>query len=116
MSDKNHCINYIELPSTDLKQTKQFYANAFQWTFTDWGDEYVSFTGAGVDGGFRADGEIQPQPNGVLVVLYADDLEACLDQVTTAGGQIVKPVFSFPGGKRFQFKDPSGNELAVWSE
>lgn len=114
MSAKNNTINYIELPSTDLDKTKKFYGDLFGWSFTDWGDDYISFEGAGIDGGFTT--LTTSQPCGVLVVLYSDNLETCLDQVTAAGGVIVKPIFEFPGGRRFQFTDPSGNELAVWSD
>ena len=113
---KNHTINYIELPTTDIAATKQFYGDLFGWVFADWGPDYISFEGAGIDGGFRGDGKVKPEPNGVLVVLYADDLEDCLDRVTQSGGAITLPIFDFPGGRRFQFKDPSGNELGVWSK
>ena len=111
-------INYVELPATDLAAVKRFYAEAFGWQFTDWGPDYVSFEGAGVDGGFRGDGQVRPADagSGVLVVLYANDLGATLSRVASAGAAIVKPIFSFPGGRRFHFRDPGGNELAVWSE
>ena len=116
MSIKHYTINYIELPSSDIAKTKEFYGGIFGWTFTDWGPEYVSFEGAGIDGGFRADGKVNAQAPGALVVLYSDKLEETLQQIENAGGEIVIPIFEFPGGRRFQFKDPSGNELAVWSE
>lgn len=112
----NNTINYIELPATDLAATKEFFSKVFGWSFTDWGEEYVSFEGAGIDGGFRSDGEVKPEKNGVLVVLYFDDLESCEKNVKSAGGQIKLPIFKFPGGRRFHFLDPNGNELAVWSE
>lgn len=112
-------INYVELPATDLAATKRFYAECFGWRFTDWGPTYVSFAaeGAGIDGGFRGDGQVRPAAadTGALVILYADDLEATQARVEAAGAEIVKPIFHFPGGRRFQFKDPNGNELAVWS-
>ena len=116
MAAKHHTINYIEFPSDDLAETKKFYGTLFGWTFTDWGETYISFEGAGIDGGFRSDGEVKSQNPGVLVVLYSDNLEATLESVTAAGATITLPIFSFPGGRRFQFNDPSGNELAVWSE
>lgn len=118
MSDKDRHIDYIELPATDLAATKAFYADVFGWQFTDYGPDYAAFAGAGVDGGLRADGEVSPASanSGVLVVLYAVDLEATRDRVRAAGAQILKPIFSFPGGRRFHFRDPSGNELAVWSD
>lgn len=106
-------IDYVELPGGDLPGTKAFYARAFGWTFTDYGPDYAAFE-QGLDGGFQSDaaeGRIAQ-----VVVLYAHDLEAMLDKVTGAGGEIVRPIFSFPGGRRFHFRDPAGNELAVWSE
>ncbi len=116
MSDKHHSINYIELPSHDLAVTKAFYGSLFGWTFTDWGPDYISFAGAGIDGGFHSGGEVVPQKPGVLVVLYSENLEATCESVVAAGASITLELFSFPGGRRFQFRDPSGNEMAVWSE
>lgn len=107
-------IDYIELPGADMPATKRFYAAAFGWRFTDYGPDYASFEGAGVDGGFH--GDPNDLPTKPLVVLYAGDLEAMLAKVEQAGAQIIKPIFSFPGGRRFHFTDPSGNELAVWSD
>lgn len=114
-AEQDRRIDYVELPSTDHTATKSFYGAAFGWTFTDWGPEYVSFEGAGVDGGFRLATEAPPT-GGALVVLFATDLEATETRVREAGGTIVKEIFEFPGGRRFHFTDPSGNELAVWSD
>lgn len=105
-------IDYIEWPAGDLPATKAFYTAAFGWTFVDYGADYVAFEGQGADGGFFRPEAESPKP---LVVLYAHDLEAMLDKVTAAGGVITAPIFSFPGGRRFHFTDPGGNELAVWS-
>jgi len=107
-------IDYIEWPAGDLPATKAFYSAAFGWAFTDYGPAYAAFEGQGADGGFDHDADAAQA--GPLVILYAHDLEAMLDRVTAAGGVVVKPIFSFPGGRRFHFTDPSGNELAVWSE
>ena len=107
-------IDYIELPGTDLPATKGFYAQAFGWTFIDYGPQYASFDNSGVDGGFNADPA--DRAKAPLVVLFATDLEAIHAKVLAAGGQITRPIFSFPGGRRFHFSDPSGNELAVFSE
>jgi uncharacterized protein len=107
-------IDYLELPGGDLAPLKRFYGQAFGWTFVDYGPSYAAFEGAGLDGGFDADaasGLQRPLP-----VLYAHDLETMEAKVQAAGGTVVKPIFSFPGGRRFHFRDPSGNELAVWSE
>lgn len=106
-------IDYVELPGGDLIATKRFYEAAFGWGFTDYGPSYSAFE-EGLDGGF--DGDAANQPERPLVVLYAHDLEAMAAKVQDAGGAIIKPIFSFPGGRRFHFRDPSGNELAVWSE
>jgi predicted enzyme related to lactoylglutathione lyase len=106
-------IDYVELPGGDLIATKQFYEQAFGWSFTDYGPSYAAFD-EGLDGGFNADAADQGRMP--LVILYADDLEAMEAQVRAAGGQILRPPYDFPGGRRFHFRDPSGNELAVWSE
>jgi hypothetical protein len=102
------------MPATDLAATKQFYTAAFGWKFTDYGPDYTSFADGRMTGGF-AKGRAAPA-GGVLIVIYAVDLADAERRVQSAGGKIVKPPFSFPGGRRFHFADPSGNELAVWSE
>lgn len=110
-------INYIEFPAADLEATKQFFHQAFGWEFTDYGEDYTAFSDQGVDGGFfRADLKSSTQQGAALIVLYSGELEATQAKVEAAGGTIVKPIFSFPGGRRFQFLEPSGNELAVWSD
>lgn len=101
-------INYIEFQAPDLEGIKKFYTKAFGWSFTDFGPTYVAFN----DGGFEK-GEAVVQ-GGALVILFSDDLEGTLANVELCGGTITKPVFEFPGGKRFHFLDPAGNELAVW--
>ncbi len=111
----NNQLNYIEFSAPDLAAVKEFYTSVFAWEFTDWGDAYCSFSAAsaGLDGGI----EKGPGKNrGFLLILYADDLEACLAQVEQAGATISTPTFSFPGGRRFHFLDPAGNELAVWTD
>ena len=110
-------IDYIELPARDLQLAKAFYGSVFGWQFVDYGPEYCAFNDGRLDGGFYQANLNATTANGsVLVVLYADDLEATLARVREGGGCIVKEIFSFPGGRRFQFADPNGNELAVWSE
>ena len=116
MSNKNNSINYIEFPMVKNAETKNFYNQVFEWGFTDWGPNYISFSGANIDGGFNGEEDAQVSSGGVLVVLYANDLNKKFEEVKKAGGEIVKPIFEFPGGKRFHFRDPNGNELAVWSE
>lgn len=114
MPSTNNHIDYIEFKSIDIEQTKAFYSEVFDWKFTDYGPTYVSFENSGLYGGF----ELTDKPiiNGVLVVLYHTDLTILMKQILEAGGQISKDIFSFPGGSRFHFLDPSGNELAVWSD
>jgi predicted enzyme related to lactoylglutathione lyase len=107
-------IDYVEFPGADLFEVKRFYGEAFGWTFQDYGPAYVAFEGAGVDGGF--DGNSDEAPMKPMVVLFAHDLEAMAERIRAVGGVITRPIFSFPGGRRFHFRDPSGNELGVWSE
>ena len=105
-------IDYVELPGGDLIPTKRFYEAAFGWTFTDYGPDYTSFMDGRLGGGLRK--ETKRAGTGALIVIYAKDLAAAQGRVTAAGGKIVKPISEFPGGRRFHFTDPSGNELAVW--
>jgi len=109
---RNGQLDYLEMTGGDLPQTKAFYAEAFGWRFTDYGPTYAAFD-QGLNGGFDADTAPATAP---LPVLHADDLEAMRERVIAAGGRINREIFSFPGGRRFHFTDPAGNELAVWSE
>lgn len=110
-------INYVEMPCRDIEATKAFFASAFGWSFVDYGPDYVALENAGLDGGFFKSDKAASTDNGsVLVVLYSADLEATMEDVKSAGGKIIQDIFSFPGGRRFHFADPSGNEFAVWSE
>ncbi len=104
-------ISYIELPSTDVTASKNFYGPLFGWTFEDFGPDYAAFAEAGLDGGFN--GDAADRTKAPLVVLETDDLEQTLAQIEARGGAITRPIFSFPGGRRFHFTDPSGNELAA---
>jgi hypothetical protein len=113
----NHTIDYIELPARDPERVKAFYTSVFGWTFVDYGPDYCAFNDGRLDGGFyRAELHASTAAGSALVVLYAADLEATRERVRQHGGEIVRDIFSFPGGRRFHFADPSGNELAVWSE
>ena len=111
---QHHGIDYVEITARDLTQAKAFYGGAFGWEFRDYGPGYAGIVGKEREVGGLAEGE-PTGTGGPLVVLYSVDLDATLDGVTKAGGTIVKPPFDFPGGRRFHFADPSGNELAVWS-
>ncbi len=114
-SHTHHSIDYIEFTVTDMAAAKEFYAAAFGWEFNDYGPDYVGIRKPGGEaGGLRLDAEAST--GGPLVILYSDDLEATVANVRDAGGRIVKDPFDFPGGRRFHFEDPSGNELAVWSD
>jgi predicted enzyme related to lactoylglutathione lyase len=108
----NNHVDYVEFSAEDLSVVKAFYGQAFGWSFQDWGPDYVAFSGAGVEGGFR--GGEAPAPGGALVILYADDLEASERAVVGAGGEIIAR-HDFPGGRRFHFRDPAGNVLGVWT-
>jgi predicted enzyme related to lactoylglutathione lyase len=110
----NGRIDYIEFPATDVAKTKAFYERVFGWKFTDYGPEYTSFEDGRIAGGFAKEGKMTR--GGTLVVLYSSDLAGIEKKVRDAGGTITKDAFPFPGGRRFHFADPSGNELAVWSE
>jgi predicted enzyme related to lactoylglutathione lyase len=107
-------IDYIELSAADVAATKRFYVDAFGWKFTDYGPDYTSFEDGRITGGFRKDASASR--GGPLIVIFAVDLTGAEGRVRKAGGTIVKSTFSFPGGRRFHFTDPSGNELAVWSD
>ncbi|MGB0865398.1 MAG: VOC family protein [Granulosicoccaceae bacterium] len=110
-------VNYLEFAARDFAATKTFFSQVFGWEFEDYGPEYTAFSKAGIDGGFyAADLEAKPDSGSVLVVFYSANLEATLQKITDAGGEIAKEIFSFPGGRRFHFREPSGNEFAVWSD
>src|SRR5687767_8968789 len=111
----HHAIDYIEIAVTDIDAAKAFYASAFGWSLVDYGPDYAGIQGEGREvGGLRRDSEVRA--GGPLVILYSEDLENDVEAVTAAGGTIVEPIYAFPGGRRFHFADPAGNELAVWSD
>ncbi|MEV0587246.1 VOC family protein [Nonomuraea sp. NPDC050310] len=117
MSHRHHTIDYIELGSLDLERDKRFYGEAFGWEFNDYGPGYAgirSADGTGEVGGLRADETVKQ--GGPLVLLFSTDLDRSVEAVTKAGGTVVNGPYPFPGGRRFHFTDPSGNELGVWSE
>ena len=114
---KNNKINYIEIPAKNIEATKVFFSDVFEWSFVDYGPDYSSFGSQGVDGGFfKSDLVVSTKKGSPLIVLYSDSLETTQEKIEEAGGKIIKPLFSFPGGRRFHFSDPNGNEFAVWSE
>jgi len=116
MSQQHHTIDYIEFSVTDVAEAKRFYAAAFGWGFNDYGPEYAGIQSGdgGEAGGVRLVANVAT--GGPLVILFSEDLEASLESVREAGGEIVTEPFEFPGGRRFHFTDPFGNELAVWAE
>ncbi len=115
--NKHEKINYVEFPARDIEATKQFFATAFNWSFVDYGPEYTAFSDEGIDGGFfKSDLSSSTENGSALVVFYSNDIEKTQAKIQLAGGTLVKPIFSFPGGRRFHFCDPSGNEYAVWSD
>jgi predicted enzyme related to lactoylglutathione lyase len=116
---RHHAIDYVELTVTDLEQAKRFYSEAFGWRFNDYGPEYAGIQSpqgesAPEVGGLRADQEVRA--GGPFVLLYSTDLNRSVEAVKHAGGQVVNGPYEFPGGRRFHFADPSGNELGVWAE
>lgn len=115
--NKHEKINYVELPAQDIEATKDFFRQVFGWVFQDFGPEYSAFSDQGIDGGFfKSELSSSSENGGALIVFYSNDLEVTKDKVKKAKGKIVKPIFSFPGGRRFHFTEPSGNEFAVWSD
>ena len=110
-------INYVEFPAKDIEATKEFFTSAFNWSFIDYGPDYTAFSDEGLDGGFfRANMASSTRNGSALIVFYSDDLEQTQSKIERAGGDILQPIYSFPGGRRFHFADPSDNEFAVWSE
>jgi len=112
-------IDYLELPASDLAAVQAFSGSVFNWSFESYGPTYLAFNDGRLDGGFYVpDSSIRSDADAgaALIVFYAKDLIALAARIEAAGGKIVKPIFDFPGGQRFQFTDPHGNELAVWSD
>ena len=110
-------INYVEFPSRNIQATKDFFSQVFSWSFQDYGPDYSAFSDQGLNGGFfKADLSSSTDNGAALIVFYSTDLEATREKVKTANGIIVKPIFPFPGGRRFHFTEPGGNEFAVWSD
>jgi uncharacterized protein len=107
-------IDYVEFNVADIARSRAFYGTAFGWTFTDYGPSYCEFQDGRLTGGFTTTAPVKP--GGPIVIIYADDLEAQQARLEQAGAKIVKPIFSFPGGRRFHFQDPDGYELAVWTK
>lgn len=117
MTKETNNIDFIEFPTrnvSELARSKRFYGEVFNWSFTNWGEDYIDTHSSGLGCGFNADAE--HRPDNPLVVVYVSDLETAIMKIVAAGGQITRDIFSFPGGRRFHFKDPIGNELAVWSD
>jgi predicted enzyme related to lactoylglutathione lyase len=113
----HHQIHYLEIPTKDIAASKAFFTEAFAWEFVDYGPEYTCFVGQQIEGGmFKSDFAMNSEQGSALVVLYSNALEESQAKVEQAGATINKAIFSFPGGRRFHFVDPSGNEYAVWSE
>jgi predicted enzyme related to lactoylglutathione lyase len=111
----HHTIDYVEFTVRDLAAAKRFYGAAFGWQFNDYGPEYAGIKGgSGEVGGMHQSNDLRT--TGPLVILYSKDLEKSVAAVRSAGGKVVREPHPFPGGRRFHFTDPSGNELGVWSE
>ena len=110
-------INYVEFPAKDLEATKSFFSSIFGWSFVDYGPEYTAFSNQGLDGGFfQSELTVSTESGSALIVFYSDELEGTQSKIESAGGFIIRSIFDFPGGRRFHFGDPNGNEYAVWSD
>jgi predicted enzyme related to lactoylglutathione lyase len=110
-------IDYVEFPSRNIEKTKAFFSAVFDWQFTDYGPDYISFSNEGVNGGFyQSDNTASTTTGSVLIVFYSNNLLETQGKIIEAGGEIIKAIFPFPGGSRFHFSDPNGNEYAVWSD
>jgi predicted enzyme related to lactoylglutathione lyase len=115
--DRHEKIDYVEFSVSDMPTTKAFFTTVFGWSFTDYGPDYCDSPDGGIMiGFFKGDLQSAQKTGGALVTFFSNDLEATLSKVKSAGGTIIKPIFDFPGGRRFQFTEPSGNEFAVWSD
>ncbi|MCW8837700.1 MAG: VOC family protein [Thiovulaceae bacterium] len=115
--NKHEKLNYVEFQAKDLVATKAFFSAVFEWNFVDYGPDYTSFSDQGLDGGFfKADACSLTSNCGALLIFYSSDIKATFEKVTSNGGIIVRPIFDFPGGHRFHFTEPSGNEFAVWTD
>jgi len=115
MNRKNNHIDYVEFPTKsieELNKTRDFFSKIFGWSYAMYGDDYADTAGSGVASGINAENPA----TAILPVIYVSDLEQTFEAIKAAGAPIIREIFSFPGGKRFHFKDPSGNEVAVWSE
>ena len=109
--EQNLKIDYVEFSSPDLEETQSFFAKAFGWSFVQYGADYRDIQDAGLGGGIER-GELRPP----LIVLKADDLEIAFARVKAAGAEITKEIYAFPGGRRFEFREPGGNAMAVWND
>ena len=115
--DQHQKISYVEFPAKNIKATKEFFITVFDWSFIDYGPEYTAFSNAGVNGGFyQSDLSATTENGSALIVIYSKNLEQTQTKIENTGGSITRPIFSFPGGRRFHFTDPSGNEYGVWSD
>jgi uncharacterized protein len=117
LMSQHHSINYLEIPTSNLSASKAFFSSVFGWQFQDYGPEYSCFLDAGIDGGFYvSEQSFNLKSGSPLIVLYSQSLEQTQAKVLGAGGELIKDIFTFPGGRRFHFSCPSGNEYAVWSQ
>ena len=110
-------INYVEFPAKDIEAAKKFFTTVFSWSFADYGPDYSAFSNEGIDGGFFKSLLSSSTENGAaLIVFYSNDLDKTKSKIKNAGGSIIKPIFSFPGDRRFHFGDPNGNEYVLWTD
>ncbi|WP_108124111.1 VOC family protein [Saccharospirillum mangrovi] len=114
---QHESIHYLEFPASNFAATQTFFETVFDWKFVSYGPEYLAFTGGGMEGGFYHDSKRARSDEGsALVIFYSDELADTQAKIEAAGGEILQAIYEFPGGRRFHFAEPSGNEFAVWSE
>ncbi len=115
--NQHNKINYLEFPAQDIPATKHFFETVFGWHFQDFGPNYTTFSNQGIGGGFfKSDQQALTRNGSALTVIFSHNLEQTQSKIELAGGKITQAIFEFPGGRRFHFTEPSGNELAVWSD
>jgi len=117
MMNEHEKINYVEFPAGNIEATKLFFTEIFGWSFEDFGPDYTAFANEGLDGGiYKSELSSSTENGSALIIFYSQELEITEAKIINAGGKIIRPTFSFPGGRRFHFSDPNGNEFAVWSD
>src|SRR3954468_1008831 len=114
MRHAHHSIDYVEIYVDDVAAAKTFYREAFGWRFNDYGETYSGIQAPDGDGELGGLTVGETRGASPLVLVISEDLDTSLDAVRTAGGEVVEGPYPYPGGRRFHFRDPSGNVLGVF--